>query len=229
MIPVYNEENTIEKIINKIKKAKLPKNMDREIIVVDDGSTDKTARVLKKISGIRLISHIKNQGKGAGLRSGFREVKGSIVLIQDADLEYNPNDYSKLLKPILEGNADVIYGSRLKDEPLAIFSGERTPLPLHYIANKFLSALTNLLYGSNLTDMETCYKVFKREVLKGIELNSDQFDFEPEFTAKVLKRGYKIREVAIKVKPRSYEEGKKITWKDGFIALWTLLKYRFVD
>ena len=161
--------------------------------------------------------------------AGIKESTGDIILIQDADLEYNPNDYPKLLKPILDGKAEVVYGSRLANYPLKITGSKKTPLVTHFIGNKLLTLFTNILYGNELTDMETCYKVFKKQVIKDMKIKAKRFDFEPEFTAKVMKKGINIYEVPIKVNPRGYEEGKKITWVDGIIAVWTLLKYRFVD
>lgn len=229
IVPVYNEEKTVSEILRQVKKVKLPKDLKREIIVVDDGSQDKTPTILNKISGIKVIKHKTNKGKGAAVRAGIKKVKGQIILIQDADLEYNPNDYPCLLEPILSGKTKVVYGTRLKNYPLRLFGRRKTPLFTHYLGNKLLTFITNLLYGDGLTDMETCYKVFKKEVLKSIKLKANRFDFEPEITAKALKAGYKIHEIPIKVKPRGYDEGKKITWRDGFVAVWTLLRYRFVD
>jgi len=229
IIPIYNEDKTLAKLIKRVKKATLPKGVTREIIAVNDASSDATAEKLAKIKNIKVKEHKINKGKGAAIRTGLRNVKGDIILIQDADLEYDPNDYSKLLDPILKGKADVVYGTRLKNYPLRIVGQKRTPLVLHYVGNKFLTILTNVLYGEALTDMETCYKVFKKEVVKGMKLNANRFDFEPEITAKILKRKHKIYEVPIEVKPRGYDEGKKISWKDGFIAVWTLLKYRFTE
>jgi dolichol-phosphate mannosyltransferase len=230
IIPVYNEEKTIEEILRQVSAVKLP-GVDREIIVVDDSSNDKSKEKIQNIQlkGIKLIIHKENQGKGAAVVTGIKKSKGDIILIQDADLEYDPNDYPKLLKPIMSGKAEVVYGSRLKNYPLRFTGKKKTPLITHYLGNRFLTFITNVLYGNDLSDMETCYKVFRREVVKGIEIKAKRFDFEPEFTAKIMKRGIKIHEVPIKVKPRGYDEGKKITWKDGFIAVWTLLKYRFVD
>lgn len=235
IVPVFNEEKTVAKLLKKVASVSLPKRMKREILVVDDGSKDNSkakiqkARLQFKIRNLKLFAHRVNRGKGAAIRTGIKKATGDIILIQDADLEYNPNDYSRLLAPILDGKAKVVYGTRLKNYPLRLFGRKKTPLVLHYLGNQFLTLITNILYGNSVTDMETCYKVFKKDVLKGVELKANRFDFEPEITAKILKRGYKIYEVPIKVKPRGYNEGKKITWKDGFIAIWTLLKYRFVD
>ncbi|OGM23370.1 glycosyl transferase [Candidatus Woesebacteria bacterium RIFCSPLOWO2_01_FULL_39_21] len=227
IIPVFNEENTISELVDKVKNARLSKKLDKEIIVVDDGSLDKTAKILRKIKGIRYFSHKKNQGKGAAIKTGMKKARGEIVLIQDADLEYNPDDFKKLIEPILKRESDVVYGSRFRNLRLTLFGKNRTPMPLHYLGNKFLTFLTNLLYQANLTDMETCYKVFKKDVINADEIMADRFNFEPEFTAKILKKGIKIHEVPITVIPRSYNEGKKITWKDGLIAVKVLLRERF--
>jgi len=223
-MPVYNEKNTILKILKKVKEAKLPKGIEKEIIIVDDGSQDGTREILNRINDpqIRIFFHSKNQGKGAAIRTGLNYVKGDIILIQDADLEYDPNEYPRLLKPILEGKTSVVYGSRFLGERKAMFFW-------HHLGNKLLSFITNLLYDSILTDMETCYKVFKKEVLEGIKLKANRFDFEPEFTAKILKKKYRIYEVPISYCGREYHEGKKITWRDGITALYTLIKYRFFD
>jgi len=229
IIPVYNEEATVSKIIAKVKKVKLPEGLDKEIVVVDDGSSDRSARVLEETSGIKFFRHSKNKGKGAAIRTGLEKATGGIVLIQDADLEYDPNDYFRLVSPILEGKTKVVYGTRLKTLPLVFFGKAKTPFVAHYLGNRFLSFVTNILYGGSLTDMETCYKVFKRQVVAKMKLESNRFEIEPEITAKILRAGHKILEVPIKTKPRGYEEGKKITWKDGFGAIWTLLKYKFVE
>src|SRR4030043_205750 len=235
IIPVYNEENTIAEILKKIKSVKLPSRINKEIIVVDDGSNDasilevKKAMINLKIRDLKLIRHATNMGKGSAIRTGIKKATGGIIIIQDADLEYNPNDYTRLLEPILNGKSKVVYGSRLKHYPLRISGSKKTPLITHYLGNKLLTLFTNILYGNGVTDMETCYKVFKKEVIKDVNINAKRFDFEPEITAKILKKGFKIYEIPIKVNPRGYDEGKKISWKEGFVAVWTLLKYRFID
>jgi glycosyltransferase involved in cell wall biosynthesis len=229
IIPAYNEEKTVAKIIKKVQKIRLPKNLIKEIIVIDDGSTDSTPKIIKNIKGIKYVSHNKNFGKGAAVLTGIRNSKGDFILIQDADLEYDPKYIPHIIEPILKGKAKVVYGTRLKNYPLKILGKKRTPLITHYLGNKFLSFITNILFGKNVSDMETGYKVFLSSILSGIEIKAKGFDFEPEITAKLLKKGFKIYEVPIKVNPRGYDEGKKITWKDGIVAFWTLVKYRFVD
>lgn len=238
IVPLYNEQNTITKILSKVSAVKLPSNFRKEIIVVDDGSEDNSkfkinnlpsAEQRSKLKGIKKIYHEKNLGKGAAIRSGLKIATGDLIIIQDADLEYNPNYYLKLLEPIVKNKASVVYGTRLINYPLKLWGREKTILPTHLLANKFLTFLTNLLYESDLTDMETGYKLFKAEILKKISLKSDRFDFEPEVTAKILKLSIPIFEVEIKTRPRTYKEGKKINWKDGLLAVWTLIKYRFVD
>ena len=224
IIPVYNEEATIQAILNKVREVDV--GMDKEIIVVDDGSQDRTREILRQEEAkgdIHVIYHPHNRGKGAAVRTGIAAAQGDFIIIQDADLEYDPQDYPKLLRPLLEGEADVVYGSRFLGG-----AGEEM-LSLHRLGNRFLTAITNLLYGSSLSDMETCYKVFRAELIKSIPLHSDRFEIEPEITAKLLKRGCKIKEIPIRYKGREFHEGKKISWKDGFGALWTLLKYSFTE
>lgn len=222
IIPVFNEINTIKTILERVKTQKLAD----EILIVDDGSTDGTREVLEeydKRDEIKVFLHDENLGKGAAIRTGLNHATGDVLLIQDADLEYDPRDYSTLLRPIEEGVADVVYGSRFLGAP------RRTAMFWHLVANKVLTLMTNILYNTILSDMETGYKVFKKEVVRGLELRANRFDFEPEFTAKILKRGYRIYEVPITFVPRDYEEGKKIGMKDAFEAVWALLRYRFVD
>lgn len=235
IIPVFNEEATVSEILKRVGKVRLPKGLSREIIAIDDCSTDnskfkiQSSKLKFKIKNLKVLEHKTNRGKGAAIRTGIKSAKGDIILIQDADLEYDPNDYGKLLTPLLEDKAKVVYGTRLKNYPIRLFGRRHTPFLTHYLGNKFLTLVTNILYGDGVTDMETCYKVFKRGVLKGIKIKSNRFEFEPEITAKVLRSGYKIYEVPIKVEPRGYDEGKKITWRDGFLAIWTLMKYRFIE
>ncbi len=222
VIPVYNEVDNIREIIKRVEAQKLAS----EIIVVDDGSTDGTRNVLAGLDGnqtVRVILHEHNKGKGAAVVTGFKAARGEILLVQDADLEYDPRDYPKILQPIEEGIADVVYGSRFLGGP------RRVAMYWHMIANKMLTTMTNILYNTILTDMETGYKVFRRNVIEGMTIHSRRFDFEPEVTAKVLKRHYRIFEVAITFNPRDYSQGKKIKLKDAFAAVWTLIKYRFID
>jgi glycosyltransferase involved in cell wall biosynthesis len=222
IVPVYDERNTVVEIVRRMRAVALP--VELEILIVDDGSTDGTRDVLRQLadSTVRVLTHERNRGKGAAIRSGLEQVTGDLVLVQDADLEYDPEDWPKLLNPVLRGKAKVVYGSR--------FTGERrNMLFLHWVGNRFLSLTTNVLYNTTLSDMETCYKLFDRRVLDGITLRAMRFEFEPEVTAKILRRGIRIYEVPISYTGREFDEGKKITWRDGFIALWTLVKYRFVD
>lgn len=229
IIPVFNEENTIAEVLTKIQKISLPK-VQKELIVVDDASNDGTASILKKQSkNITVITHSENMGKGAAVRDGLIKASGDLILIQDADLEYDPQYYRMLIKPFQKNDTMVVFGTRLANYPLRIWGEDKTVLPTHLIANKFLTGLTNLLYNSNLTDMETGYKVFRKESLLQIDLKSNKFDFEAEITAKILKMGIKIIDVPIITIPRSYDEGKKIGWIDGVQAIWTLLKYRFIN
>jgi glycosyltransferase involved in cell wall biosynthesis len=222
VIPVYNEVGNIEEILKRVKATRTAS----EIIVVDDGSQDGTRALLKKLdgkAGVRVILHEKNQGKGAAVCTGIRAAGGDVILIQDADLEYSPHDYPALLQPIKDGIADVVYGSRFLGGP------RRAVMFWHMIANQLLTLMTNILYDTILSDMETGYKVFRRNVIEGMPLRARRFDFEPEFTAKVLKRHYRIYEIPISFNPRDYTEGKKIKLQDAFAAVWTLLKYRFMD
>jgi glycosyltransferase involved in cell wall biosynthesis len=222
IIPVYNEVKNINEIIKRVQTTKLAS----EIVIVDDGSRDGTRDILQTLNGkkkVRVILHDKNQGKGAAVVTGMKAAKGEILLIQDADLEYDPRDYPSLLKPIQEGLADVVYGSRFLGGP------HRVTMFWHQVANKLLTLMTNILYDSILTDMETGYKVFRRNVIEGMTIKAKRFNFEPEFTAKILKRKHRIYEVPISFNPRDYTEGKKIKLKDAFEAVWTLIKYRFVD
>jgi dolichol-phosphate mannosyltransferase len=229
IIPAFNEEKTISEVLKKVKKVPLGKNITKEIIVVDDFSADKTSDILKGIKGISVYRHKENLGKGAAVATGISKASGDVLIIQDADLEYEPKYIPKLLKLMLTRDVDVVYGSRLKNYPLRLSGVKRTPLVLHYLGNQFLSMITSLLYGVRITDMETGYKMFRRKVLEGITIESKKFDLEPEITSKVLKKGYKIIEIPIHTTPRGYDEGKKITWKDGFVALKTLIKYKFTD
>ena len=226
IIPVYNEKATILKILEKVKKAKAL-SLVKEIIMVDDFSEDGTRDILKKIKdkNIRVVYHEKNKGKGSAIRTGLMQATGDITLIQDADLEYDPNDYEKLLKPIVDNKTKVVYGSRFE----IITKNLSKMYKLHYLGNLFLTFLTNILYGARITDMETCYKVFRKEVIDGINLKATRFDFEPEITAKILKKGYKIHEVQINFYGRKFDEGKKITWVDGVKAVFYLVKYRVLD
>ena len=222
IIPCYNEKDTVAEIIQRVRAVA----MAHEIIVVDDGSTDGTRDVLTGINpgdDLKVILHEHNQGKAAAVRTGFEPATGDVFLIQDADLEYDPRDYPTLLKPIEEGVSDVVYGSRFLGGP------RKAMFFWNMVGNRLLTFVTNILYDSILSDMETCYKVFRAEVVKGIPLRSRRFDFEPEVTAKILKRGYRIYEVPISYNGREWDEGKKITWKDGVVALWTLFRYRFTD
>ena len=225
LIPVFNEARTIEQLLDRVRAADSC-GLEKEIILVDDASTDGTGQILKKLAekdGVKLFSHPHNRGKGAAIRTAIEHATGEILLIQDADLEYDPSDYPKLLRPILDRRADVVYGSR--------FAGgtHRVLLFWHYMANRFLTLLSNMLCNLNLTDMETCYKVFHRRCVEDLKLTSDRFGIEPELTAKLARRRYRFYETDINYSGRDYAEGKKIGWKDGLAALWFIFRYRFFD
>ena len=224
VIPVYNEKETILRIIDKV----LQLDFVKEIIVVDDGSKDGTKELLREAvfdGRVKIFFHDRNRGKGAALRTGFGHVAGEIVAVQDADLEYDPNEFAEMIKPILEGMADVVYGSRLSGG-----KPQRVHLFWHKLGNGFLTFLTDLLYNTTLSDMETCYKMFRKNVIETIHIRSDGFSVEPELTAKICKnKQWRVYELPVSYYGRSYAEGKKISWKHGFSALWTLLKYRFTD
>ena len=221
--PLYNEEKTIENILEILENTDFC-GLDKNFIIVDDCSTDATRDILKKYEDkYTVVYKEKNGGKGSAVYAGFQNAKGDIVIIQDADLEYNPSDYAPLLKLIVDGEADVAYGSRFLGTPFKDF------MFLSYVANKFLTFLTNLLYGTKFTDMETCYKAMKREFVQDMKINSRKFDLEPEITAKLVKKGAKIKELPIKYNARSYEDGKKITYKDGLMAIKALFYYRFFN
>lgn len=228
VMPVYNEKDTLFEIIRRVLAA--PVALERELVLVDDCSRDGTLALYPRLetefpgARIRLVKHTVNQGKGAALRTGFTEARGDIVLVQDADLEYDPQDYPKLLKPILDGRADVVYGSRFVggDEHRVLYFW-------HYVGNRFLTLLSNMFTNLNLTDMETCYKVFRAEVLRPMRLRSNRFGIEPEITAKIARGRWRVYEVGISYSGRSYEEGKKITWKDGLQALLCIVRFAYTN
>lgn len=229
VIPAYNERATVHELLRRVAAAPLPEGMELEMVVVDDGSTDGTRELLAELAEgadpapFRLVLHAENRGKGAAVRSGLAAGTGDVLLIQDADLEYDPREYPTLLEPILDGEADVVYGSR--------FIGGRPHRVLffwHSLGNRFLTTLSNMFTDLNLSDMETCYKVFRREMLEGVTLRSNRFGIEPELTAKMARRGARIYEVPISYRGRTYAEGKKIGWKDGFAAIWAILRYNLL-
>jgi len=220
VIPVYNEKPTLETLVKRVLAVKISK----EVILVDDASTDGSQEIIRQLAKkhkFKTFFHRHNQGKGMAIRTGIKAAQGDYVIIQDADLEYDPQDYFKLLKPIKESKAEVVYGSR--------FTGEhRNMFFWHWVANQFLTLITNILYNTTLSDMETCYKVFPTRLLQSIKLNCRRFEFEPEVTAKILRQGVRIYEVPISYAGREYSEGKKIAWPDGLVALWTLIRYRLL-
>ena len=221
IIPVYNEEKSLLKLIDLIEKVDF--GLEKEIIIVDDGSIDGTKDLYKQLD-YKIVYHAYNMGKGASIQTGIKEATGDIIIIQDADLEYNPNDYVKLVNLIKNNEADVVYGSRLIQK-----DNKRNFLVMSYIANRFLSFLTRILYNTKITDMETCYKAFRADVIKGINIESKRFDFEPEITAKILKKKIRLVELPISYNGRKFNDGKKIGWKDGLAAIFALIKYSFYN
>lgn len=225
VVPAYNERPTVQELLRRVAGAPLPEGVGREVVVVDDGSTDGTRELLRELAAagdplpFRLLEQPQNRGKGAAIRAGFAAATGDFVVVQDADLEYDPREYPNLLQPILDGEADVVYGSRFLGGP------HRVLFFWHYLGNRFLTTLSNMLTDLNLSDMETCYKMFRREALAGVALRSDRFGIEPELTARMARRGARIYEVPISYRGRTYAEGKKIGWKDGLAAIWAILRY----
>lgn len=224
IIPVYNEEETIEKVIKKVEAVRI----NKEIIIVNDGSTDRTGEILKKYEKKHKLIHKENEGKGSAVIRGLKESTGNIIIIQDADLEYDPSDYPKIINPIMKGESEVVYGTRIFANK-GNLKKQKFTYASHYIGNKILTVLTNVLYGTKLTDMETGYKAFTKKALKGITLTAKGFELEPEITSKILKKGIKIKEMPIKYYSRSFKEGKKINYKDGIKAAYYLIRYKISD
>lgn len=234
IIPAYNEERYIGEILRRVKAVDLGR-VKKEIVVVDDGSQDKTAAIASKVKGVKLVRHIKNAGKGAAIRTGLKHATGSIILIQDADLEYNPAEIARVIRPIVDRKTKVVFGSRYLDDvqkrrnKMFLKKTHKNAYQVFYLGGRGITLFANLLFNAKITDEATCYKAFRSEVIKSIPLRCRRFEFCPEITAKIAKRGYKIVEVPITYNPRSFEQGKKIKMSDGLEAVWTLLKYRFVD
>ena len=223
VVPVYNEQDTVEQLLNAVLSAALPEGVEHEVVVVDDASTDRTHEALAPFNdnpAVRILRQPSNRGKGAALRRGFAEAGGDFIVVQDADLEYDPRDYPRLLAPVLEGKADAVYGSRFTGS-----DAHRVLYFWHYLGNRVLTLLSNAVTNLNLTDMESCYKLFRADLIKQIDLREDRFGFEPEVTAKLARHGARIYEVGITYWGRTYEEGKKIGWRDGVRAVWCILKY----
>lgn len=227
VIPAHNERRTIEAVVRRVQAVNLGP-IEKEIIVVDDGSRDGTTEILKELSGIRYISHERNAGKGASVMTGFQAATGDILLVQDADLEYDPNDYPTVIRPIVEGTSDVVMGSRFILYRPKFFGKRRSPYLSHYIGNMLITSITNLLYGKRFTDYEGCYKAFTREILASTPVEAKGFEFDNELVCKLMRKGARIVEVPIRYTPRTYEHGKKITWRHGVIMLWTIIKWRFL-
>ncbi len=224
IIPVYNEKETIEPLLQKVEEAHFA-GLEKEIILVDDASSDGTKKILKEYEKkYKVLYHDVNKGKGAAIKTAVKEATGDFVVIQDADLEYSPEDYDRLLPLLINNEADVVYGSRFKNK-----ENDKNFIWKNKLANKFLALLTNILFNAEITDMETCYKAFKRDFIRGINIKSDRFDFEPEITAKVIKNKARLKEVPISYFGRGHDEGKKINWKDGIMAIFTMIKFRFFD
>jgi glycosyltransferase involved in cell wall biosynthesis len=225
IIPAYNEEDSIEEIVRRVQRAEVP-GVEREIIVVDDGSKDRTAEIVGRLDGVRFVKHERNAGKGAAVKTGIRACTGDIVLIQDADLEYDPGDHATVVRPLLEGRCDVVIGSRFLYERPRFIGKRRSPYFTHYIGNLMIVAFTNLLYGQSFTDYEGCYKAFARADLDATPIVADGFEFDNELVCKLFRKGLRFEEVPIHYAPRTYLRGKKITWRHGVIILWTILKWR---
>ena len=229
VVPVYNESETIIEVIARIKDSVKRQNLNAEIIVVNDGSKDNSAEIIKTIPDIVFVNKEKNGGKGSAVKAGFAAAKGDIFLIQDADLEYSPDDYTAVIEPIVKGETEVTMGSRFLKEKPVFFGKRKSPYLTHYIGNRMIIWLTNILYWNNATDYEGCYKAFTARVIRSIPISSNGFEYDNELICKILRKRYKIVEVPIEYHPRSYESGKKITWRHGVRMLWAIVKYRFVN